>query len=339
MTFCTLQDCPRSTPVLPRIQRYALHAIGAALLCVLSSAAVAQNFPSRPIKLVVAFLPGGADDFHARLMASKMTELGGQQMIVENRAGAGGLVGWEYVARAPADGYTVLLASAGLAVARVLRPSITLEAFREFAYVALVAQYSQLLVVHPSVPVKTVKDLIALAKARPVALSYASSGIGATPHLAAEYFKSTAKVDIVHIPYKGSPPAYIDIMAGQVDMYFAVPASGLPYVRSVKLRALATTGAKRATLLPDVPTVRESGLDYDISSYWCLLVPAATPRDIIAKLSDMTNRTLSSPDVRDKMVYAGSEISIKTPEQTLAFVKETATKYERIIRAANIKAE
>jgi tripartite-type tricarboxylate transporter receptor subunit TctC len=316
-----------------------LQAVVAALLFTVAGACPAQPFPSKTIRIVVAFVPGGADDFHGRLVAQKMTEVVGQQVIVDNRAGAGGLVGWEYVARSAPDGYTLLLASAGLPVVRVLRPNVTLEPFRDFAWVTLVAQYPMLLVVHPSVPARTLKELIALARARPGQLSYASSGIGATPHLAAEYFKSVAKVDIVHVPYKGSAPAYIDIMAGQVGMYFAVPGSGIPYVKSGKLRALGVSGTARASLLPEVPTFREGGLDCVITSYWTLLVPSATPRDVVAKLSELTNRALSAPDVRERMINAGSEPSIKTPEQTLQLVKESAVKYEQIIRGANIKAE
>jgi tripartite-type tricarboxylate transporter receptor subunit TctC len=315
-------------------------AFAAILLCALPLAAVAQGFPAKPLRIVVAFVPGGADDFHGRLVAQKLTEVLGQQVIVENRAGAGGLVGWEAVAKSPPDGYTLLLASPGLTVVKSLRPSASVDPWRDFTWVSLVAQYPLVLVMHPSVPAKTLKELIALARARPGQLSYASSGIGATPHLAAEYFKSAAKVDIVHIPYKGSAPAYLDIMAGQVAMYFAVPGSGIPYIRSGKLRALGVTGATRAPQLPEVPTIAEAGLPgFEITSFWALLVPGATPREVVARLADAIAQTLSAPEVRERIIKAGSQPGFGTPEQVLDMARKAAVNLDRIIRTANIKAE
>lgn len=319
---------------------FASPAIAAILLCALPLAATAQVFPAKPLRIVVAFVPGGADDFHGRLVAQKLTEVLGQQVIVENRAGAGGLVGWEAVAKSPPDGYTLLLASPGLTVVKSLRPSASVDPWRDFTWVSPVAQFSLVLVMHPSVPAKTLKELIALARARPGQLSYASSGIGAGPHLAAEYFKSVAKVDIVHIPYKGGAPAYLDIMAGQVAMYFAVPGSGIPYIRSGRLRALGVTGATRAPQLPEVPTIAEAGLPgYEFTSFYSLLVPGATPREVVTKLADAIARALSAPEVRERIIKAGSEPASGTPEQVLEMAKNAAVKLDRIIRTANIKAE
>ena len=305
-----------------------------------AAAASAQAFPAKPLRLVVAFVPGGADDYHGRLVAQKLSEVLGQPVVVENRAGAGGMVGWEHVAKSPADGYTMLLAGGGLAAIRSLRPNAPVDPIRDFTWVSMVATYPLVLVVHPSLQARTLKELVALAKAKPGALNYGSSGVGATPHLAAEYFKSAAEVDIVHVPYKGSTPVYADLMAGLVSMYFAVPASGAPYVRSGKLRAIAVTSEKRASLLPDVPTMAESGLPgYEISSYYALLVPSGTPREVVQRLADATGRAVSSPDLHDKIVAAGSEPASSTPEELLRYVKEGAAKYHRIIRAANIRAE
>ena len=326
--------------VVSRFNRVALPAIAVTLLCMLPLPAGAQGFPAKPLRLVVAFVPGGADDFHGRLVAQKLTEVLHQQVIVENRAGAGGLVGWEAVAKSPPDGYTMLLASPGLTVVKTLRPGVSVDPWRDFTWMSPVAQYSLVLVLHPSVPARTLKELISLAQARPGQLSYASSGIGAGPHIAAEYFKSAAKVDITHIPYKGSAPAYLDIMGGQVAMYFAVPGSGIPYVRGGRLRALGVTGAKRALQLPEVPTFAEGGLDnFEFSTFYSLLVPSATPRDIVAKLSGSIAQALSAPEVREQIIRAGSEPASGTPEQVLEMARNAAVKWERVIRIANIKPE
>jgi tripartite-type tricarboxylate transporter receptor subunit TctC len=302
--------------------------------------AQAQPFPSKPLRLVVAFVPGGADDYHGRLVAQKLSEILGQQVVVDNRSGAGGLVGWEHVARSPADGYTMLMSGGGLAAIKSLRPNTPIDPIRDFTWVSMVATYSLVLVMHPSVPAQTLGDLIALAKAKPGQLNYGSSGVGATPHLAAEYFKSAAGVDIVHVPYKGSTPVYADLMSGLVSMYFAVPASGAPYVKSGKLRAIAVTTTKRSSLLPTVPTMAEAGLPgFDISSYYALLVPSGTPREIVNRLGDATAKVVAAPDFRDRIVAAGSEPSSSTPEELLQIVKDSAAKYDRIIKAANIKPE
>jgi tripartite-type tricarboxylate transporter receptor subunit TctC len=312
----------------------------AAALLLWVPVAISQTVPARQLRVVVAFVPGGADDFHGRLVAQKLTEVTGQQVIVENRAGAGGLVGWEYVAKSPPDGHTLLLASPGLTVVKSLRPTATIDPWRDFTWVSLVAEYPLVLVLHPSVPAKNVRELIALARAQPGRLNYASSGIGATPHIAAEYFKAVAKIDITHVPYKGSAPAYIDIMAGQVAMYFAVPGSGIPHIRSGRLRGLGVTGPKRATLLPEVPTIAESGLPgYEITSFWALLVPSGTPRDGVQKLSASINQALSAPDFKERVIKAGSEPGIMTPDQVLAKAKDAAVKFERVIREANIRGE
>jgi len=312
----------------------------AAALLVLTQPATAQPFPAKPLRLVVAFVPGGGDDYHGRVLAQKLAEILGQQVVVDNRAGAGGLVGWEHVAKSPPDGYTILLSGGGLAAIKSLRPNAPVDPIRDFVWVSMVANYPLVLLVHPSVQAQNLRELIALAKAKPGQLNYGSSGVGATPHLAAEYFKSTANLDIVHVPYKGSTPVYADLMAGLVSIYFAVPASGVPYVKSGKLRAIAVTSTKRASLLPTVPTMAEAGLaGYDISSFYALLVPAGTPREIVNRLAEATAKAVASPDLREKIVNAGSEPVSSTPEELLQIVKESAAKFDRIIKAANIKPE
>jgi len=312
----------------------------AAALLVLTQPATAQPFPAKPLRLVVAFVPGGGDDYHGRVLAQKLAEILGQQVVVDNRAGAGGLVGWEHVAKSPPDGYTILLSGGGLAAIKSLRPNAPVDPIRDFVWVSMVANYPLVLLVHPSVQAQNLRELIALAKAKPGQLNYGSSGVGATPHLAAEYFKSAANLDIVHVPYKGSTPVYADLMAGLVSIYFAVPASGVPYVKSGKLRAIAVTSTKRASLLPTVPTMAEAGLaGYDISSFYALLVPAGTPREIVNRLAEATAKAVASPDLREKIVNAGSEPVSSTPEELLQIVKESAAKFDRIIKAANIKPE
>ncbi len=311
-----------------------------ALALFAAGTALAQPFPSKPLRLVVAFVPGGGDDYHGRLVAQKLSELLGQQVVVDNRAGAGGLVGWEHVAKSPADGYTMLLSGGGLTAVKSLRPNAPVDPIRDFTWVSMVATYPLVLLVPPSLQAQNLKELIALAKAKPGMLNYGSSGVGATPHLAAEYFKSAAGIDILHVPYKGSTPAYADLLTGLVSLYFAVPASGAPYVKSGKLRAIAVTTPRRASLLPEVPTMAEAGLPgFDIGSFYALLLPAGTPKDIVKRLADATAKAVASPDLRDKILAAGSEPASSTPEELLQIVKDSAAKYDRIIKAANIKPE
>ena len=314
------------------------------LLLVLSiaapSIAFAQTYPAKPVRIVVAFVPGGADDFHGRLMAQKLGEAFGQQFIVENRGGAGGFVGWEYVAKSQPDGYTLLLGGGSLTTVPSLRPTATIDVVRDFTPISLVGSFGLVLVVHPSVPARNVKELIALARKQPGKLNYASSGAGATPHLSAELFKSMANLNIVHIPYKGSTPAYVDLMAGQVDMYFGVMGGALPHVKGGRVRAMGVTTAKRAQALPDVPTIAESGLPgYELSSWYALFGPGGMPRDVVARLNEAVVKTVASPDTRDRLLKAGSEPASSTPEQLGALVRENVAKFGKIIKSAGIKLD
>lgn len=309
-------------------------------LLIHAGSAFAQAYPTKPVRMVVAFVPGGADDFHGRLMAQKLGEHFGRQFVVENRGGAGGFVGWEYVARSPADGYTLLLGGGSLTTIPSLRPSAPIDVMRDFTPISLISTFALVLVVHPSVPAQNVKTLIALARKQPGKLNYASSGAGATPHLSAELFKSLANVDIVHIPYKGSTPAYVDLMGGQVDMYFGVMGGALPHIRSGRVRALGVTSGKRSASLPEVPTIAESGLPgYELTSWYAVMGPGGLPRDIVMRLNEAVVKVVAQADTRARLINAGSEPATSTPEQLGALMRENMAKFGKIIKTAGIKLD
>ena len=310
------------------------------LSALLSPAVLAQTFPTKPMRMIVRSPPGGTDDLLARLLTMKLGEILGQPMVVDYRTGAGGLVAWEFTAKAPPDGHTVLLAASGLGAIKALRPNTTLDPWRDFAWVSQVVNYQLALVVHPSLPVKNIKELIALARSRPGQLSYGSSGIGATPHIALEYFKALAKVDITHVPYKGAGPMYIDLMGGRVEIGAAVVGSTIPHAQAGKLRVLATSGTKRVAQLPNVPTMAESGLpSYDFTAHYALLVPSKTPPAIVDRLADATQKAVASPEYRERVIAAGLEPASNTPEQMVQLAKKDAAIIEKIVRIANIKLE
>ena len=310
------------------------------LLCVLSPAVAAQTFPSKPVRIVVRAPPGGTDDLLGRLIAARMTEYFGQQVIVDYRTGAGGLVAWQHVAQAAPDGYTVLLAASGLGAIKTLRNDATVDPWRDFTWVSQVVNYQLIALVHPSLPVKNLKDLIALAKKRPGELTYGTSGVGATPHLAGEYLKAAAKIDIIHVPYKGAGPMYIDLLGGRLGMGMAVVGSAVPHVKAGKLRALGVSGAARVPQLPDVPTIAEGGVPgYELTAFYALLVPSKTPREIVTRLAEITAKVVASPEYRTRVIESGMEPIANTPEQMLAVAKKDGAQIERIVRTANIKIE
>lgn len=314
--------------------------IVALLLCLIPPAVIAQTFPVKPLRIVVRAPPGGTDDLLGRLISLKMAEIFGQPVVVDYRTGAGGLVAWEHVAKAPPDGYTVLLAASGLGAIKSLRPNTTLDPWRDFTWVSQVTNYQLTLVVHPSLPTRTLKDLIALARSRPGQLSYGSSGLGATPHLSAEYFKAAAKVDILHVPYKGAGPMYVDLIGGRLEIGFSVVASAMPHIMSGRLRALGVTGAKRVPQLPQVPTIAEGGVPgYELTAFYALLVPGKTPREIVARLAEATAKVVASPEYRERVINAGMEPVSNTPEQMLEVAKMDGAKIDKIVRTANIKLE
>ncbi len=322
------------------IRRILLVALCAAALAV-PLAAFAQGFPSKPVRLIVRAPPGGTDDLIARLISPAISKTVGQQVIVDYRPGAGGLVAWEYVAKQPPDGYTLLLAASGLAAIKSLRPDMPVDPFRDFGWVTQVTRFMLVLVVHPSLPPRTLKELIAFARNRPGQLSYGTSGVGATPHLAAEYFKSMARVQISHVPYKGAGPMYLDLIAGRIEMGAAVLGSALPHIRSGRIRALGVSGATRSAQLPEVPTIAEAGLTgYEFEPFYALVVPARTPLEIMTTLSGAVAKAMSPPEFRAQFVkIVGSEVVFNSPEQMLQVAKKEAELIDRIVSTANIKTE
>lgn len=317
-----------------------ISAVLCALVCVFPLAsAYAQDYPSRPVRIVVGYTPGGGTDLLGRIVAKKLGELWSQQVIVDNRPGAGGNIATELVAKAPPDGYTLLVAPSTHAIAPNLYSKLPFDTLKDFTFITLVAAGPNILVVHPSVPATTVKELIALAKRRPGELTFASAGIGATTHLAGEYFKSVAGIDVLHIPYKGSSQAQIDLVGGQVSFMVDSMPSALPKVQANKIRALATTGKKRFPALPDVPTVLESGLPYESISWWGVVGPAHMPQPIVNKLLAEITRIMALPDVKELVATQGAEATTDTPQQFLDYVKQETALYGKIIKAANIRIE
>jgi tripartite-type tricarboxylate transporter receptor subunit TctC len=298
----------------------------------------AQGFPSRTVRVIVPYPPGGATDLIGRLVAQKTPERLGQPMIVENRTGAGGVIGAEVVAKAAADGHTILLSSpAEVAILPHLQ-KMPYRADRDFAPVSLAAVTPLILVVHPALPVRTVKELIALAKARPGQLTYASAGTGGVQHLAGELLKITSRVDLVHVPYKGAGPAMPDLLGGHVAMFFAGMPPAVPHVRSGKLRALAVTTTRRSPTAPEVPTMQEAGVPgFDISNWFAYFVPAGTPAEVIAKLNAELVRALKMPDVVEKLAGVGAEVVGSSADELAQFVHSESEKFARLIKASGAK--
>ena len=311
----------------------------AAVATITGGDALAQSYPSKPIRLVVPFPPGGGADVTGRTVAQKLTESMGQTVLVENRAGAGGNIATEFVSRAPADGYTILLTTTGHAI----QPNLTKtpwDPIRDFAPVSMVNTYALVIAVHPSVPAASIGELVSLAKASPGKLSYGSSGTGGNLHLGAELFKSRLGVDILHVPYKGNAPMTTAVISGEVQMVFDSMTGPLPHIRAGKLRALAVTGSRRSAVLPDVPTVSEtvsSGFEY--SSWNGIIAPAGTPAPIVNRLNAEIGKALAMADVRERFASLGYEAAGNTPEQFAAIIAADVAKFAKIIKDANIRAD
>jgi tripartite-type tricarboxylate transporter receptor subunit TctC len=320
----------------------ALRFVCALILALACAGANAQAYPSKPIHLVVPYPAGGPLDIMARAIGQKLTEAWKQPVIVDNRAGAGGNIGADAVAKAAPDGYTLLMgAVATQAINPALYSKIPYDAARDFAAVALVAQVPNILVVNPAVPVKSVRELIELARAKPGTLNFASGSTGSTGHLAGELFKTMAGVDMVHIPYKGAAPATTDLLAGQVQLMFDNLANALPNVKAGKLRALAVTTLARSPAVPDLPTIAESGLPgFDLTTWFGLLVPAGTPPEIVAKLNAEVVRALNSNDMRERLQRMGAEPPANnTPEHFAAFIRSEAAKYAKVVKSSGAKVD
>ena len=311
--------------------------------CALAAAnlALAQNYPTRPVRMIVPFPPGGGNDILARTVGNRFTEVIGQQVVVDNRGGAGGLIGAQTAATAAPDGYTLFLGSVGnLAQIPALRRDLPYHPLKDFAPVSLLATSAFVLAVHPGVAAKNVKELIALAKAKPGQLNYASAGPGSSLHMAAELFKYATKTDIVHVPYKGANAALTDLMTGRVQMIFSTMPPVLPHVKSGKLRGLAVTTAKRAAAAPDLPTVAESGVPgFEVSNWQGVMVPIKTPKPIVQKLSHDFEATLKLPGMSDALAAQGLEPAGGAPEAFGALIKREIAKYTEVVKAAKIQVD
>jgi len=305
-----------------------------------SCSALAQPFPAKPVRIIVAFPPGGGVDIVARVMGPKLTEIWGQPVVVENRPGASGVIGTEVAARSAPDGHTLFLGTLGnLTANQYLYPKMPVDPLRDLAPLTQVVAVHFVMVAHPSLPAKNVKDLIALAKARPGQINYSSSGPGGAPHLGVELFKSMAKVDFVHIPYKGSGPSFIDLLAGQVSLTCDSLLQSLPYIKAGRLRALGVLGGKRSPLLPEIATIGETVPGYELTNWFGYTVPAATPRDLINRLYGDVSKVQQQAEFRERIAAMGASVVGSTPEQFGAFMKSESEKWGRVIREANIKAE
>lgn len=311
---------------------------GIALAALFAAPAAAQNYPTKTVRMIVPFPPGGNTDIIARIVVPKMSEDLGHQVVIDNRGGAGSIIGTELAAKSPPDGYTLILVSA----AHVMNPSVTkklpYDSIKDFAPISVVADVPTALVAHPALPVKNVKELVALAKTRPGELNYATAGIGTVGHLAGELFNSMAGIKLVQILYKGSGPAVIDLLAGHVQLQFASMPAVIQYVRSGKMRMLAQTGEKRSSAAADVPTMIESGLKgYVVSSGFALFAPAGTPKPVLDRVHAALIKSLRNPDVSKNLAGQGAEPVGNTPEQHDAFNKAEIQKWIKVARQAGIE--
>ena len=312
----------------------------AAVFAQATSTGSGQAYPSKPIRIVVPFAPGGGTDILIRIMLPKMSETLRQQLIVDNRPGAGSQIGTDLVAKAPADGYTILMVDTAFMTNPSLYSKLPYNSERDFAPVSLAATAPVIMIVHPSVPVRTVKELVALARAQPGALNFASGGPGSSTHLGVELLKYVAKINLVHIPYKGTGPAVADVLGGPVTMMFAGISSVKQHVEIGRLRAIAVTGEKRSPAMPSVPTFGEAGMkQVDASSYWGALAPARTPQDIINRLSTTMAQVLKLPDLREKLVELGFVPIGGGPSEFATLIASETDKWAKVIKAAAVKLD
>jgi tripartite-type tricarboxylate transporter receptor subunit TctC len=322
--------------------RTILRALGTLVAALALNANAQAPYPNHPVRIVVPFPAGGTTDILARAVAQKLTETLGQSFVVENRAGAGGNIGADLVAKSPPDGYTMLMGTVGThAINPSLYEKMPYDHVKDFVPVVLVAGVPNVLVVNPSVPAKSVQELIAYAKANPGKLNFASSGSGTSIHLSGELFKTMTGVQIQHVPYKGSAPALADLMGGQVQLMFDNLPSALPLIKAGKLRALGVTSLQRASALPDVPTVAESGLPgFEASSWFGLLAPAGTPKDVVAKINGDVAKWLATPEAKEKLAAQGAIVaSGLTPEAFSRHIASETTKWQKVVKESGAKVE
>jgi tripartite-type tricarboxylate transporter receptor subunit TctC len=309
-------------------------------LALSAAVACAQDYPTKPVRLQVGFPPGGPTDLTARLAAQHLTEALGQQVLVDNRPGAGGTVSMTSLTQAAPDGYTLALASNGeMAISPTLRPNLAYDPMKSVAFISRIGASQLVLVVHPSLPAKSVKALIALAKARPGAINFASAGVGSTAHLSSELLKNMAAIDIVHVPYKGAGPAMTDLMGGQVQMLITGFSGAAPHVKAGKLRALGATGAKRMKAMPDLPTIGETVPGYEVTSWYGIVAPVGTPRSVITKLHGVLAAMTQKPEITARLIALGIEPEGSSPEEFAAQTRHEIAKWAKVIKAAGVKLD
>ncbi|HSQ04604.1 MAG TPA: tripartite tricarboxylate transporter substrate binding protein [Burkholderiales bacterium] len=300
----------------------------------------ARSYPSKPVRMIVGYAPGGGSDIMGRLIAQELTKAYGQQMIVENRPGAAQNVAAELVARSPADGYTLFMSSAALGVNVSLYPKLNYDPVKDFAPMALFAISPNLLLVHPSLPARTVKEFIAFAKKNPGKLNFSSSGSGSTQHLSGEMLKVMSGIAIVHVPYRGTAPSMTALISGEVEFSFANIPSSLNYVQQNRLRAIAITSAKRSPLLPNLPTMIEGGVPgFETATWYGLLAPAGTPRDIVMKVNQTVNAAVKNPEFNRRLADLGADPVAETPEQFLDYLRKEITRWAKVVKASGAKPE
>lgn len=315
--------------------------IAIAIALASTTACIAQSYPVKPVRFISPYAPGGGTDTMARVLAQRLSENLGRQVIVENRPGGGGIVGTEAAAKAPPDGYTILLGSKGpLTVNPALYAKLPYDTVRDLAPISLVSIVPAVLAVHPSLPVNSVKELIALARARPGELTFSSSGNGGSGHLSGEQFAALAGAKMVHVPYRGTGPATTAVLSGEVTLSFGNMVALMPHVQAGRLRVLGVTSAKRVSAAPQVPTVAESGLrGYEYVTWYGVLAPAGTPRDVIAKLNTELVRIARQPDMKDKLTGEGGDVVGSTPEEFAAYIKSELVSSAKLVKSANVKPD
>ena len=315
------------------------HALCVAVLLSAGSAG-AQDYPARPVRMVVPYAPGGPVDIVARITANKLSESLGQQFVVDNRAGAGGNIALEVVARSTPDGYTLLVGANGTnAINPSLYKNMPVDPGRDLAPISMVASSAMILVVHPSLPASNVKELIALARAKPGAVTYASSGSGSTAHLSGELFKNMAKIDLLHVPYKGAAPALTDLVGGQVQSMITGVSSTLPYVKAGRLKALGVSSEKRQPLLPDVPSIAEQLPGYEVNTWYGVFAPAGAPRPLVDKLNRTLVQIFGTPDAQARLAAVGADAHTNTPDQFAQAIARERAKWAKIVKESGARAD
>src|SRR5262245_29795453 len=310
------------------------------VLGLLGGSALAQDYPTRPVRLVVGSTPGGGTDISARILAPKLTEYFGRQFVVENRPGATTAIGGVFVAGSPPDGHTLWMCVSSLTMNPYIQLKWPIDALKDFAPVAQLATTPNIMVAHPSLPVRTAKDLIALAKPRPGEINYAGAGPGSSQHVSMELFLYMAGIKLVHVPYRGQSPALLEVMAGHMHLMMSALMTALPQVRVNRVRALGVTGSKRTAIAPDIPTIAESGLPgYEVIQWYGVVAPAGTPRDIVTRLNAALVKALQDPEVKERYLRDGAETVGSTPEEFGALIASELKKWGKVIKEANIKAQ